>query len=143
MQGIRSNNRLHRIVCIVASSVVFARSSPVAHTCGNGLDLVCIHVYRREGWPTRGGEGEIGHPHISIESGEEVYCLVDHDFHDCPNGETPCCTSGSQPSHRGGSGEIADMGMWIFIGAYFMCLVAFCSVGVYSWHLWKKKDRCH
>lgn len=34
-------------------------------------------------------------------AGEVVYCLVNHNYHECREGELPCCADGSGPSHSG------------------------------------------
>lgn len=79
-----------------------AISKGAAHQCGNGERIVCTAVQdlRAPGTPSSThGMGAAGAP-MCTPSGQKVYCLENHDYHQCSAGEEPCCLDGSDPSHH-------------------------------------------
>jgi len=47
-----------------------------------------------------GGKSAMGSP-FCTPAGKKVYCLKGHSYHQCADGEEPCCQDGSNPSHNG------------------------------------------
>jgi len=52
--------------------------------------------------PIGNGLSARGTPHCTADK-QKVYCLIDHNYHRCQGGSSPCCQDGSNPwhSHRG------------------------------------------
>lgn len=51
-------------------------------------------------WSSHGDGKAAGGSALCTPEGRTVYCLVDHDYHDCRGGQVPCCGDGSNPFHR-------------------------------------------
>lgn len=76
------------------------------HQCTDGSRTTCMSVRSpaTDGAAAAGTQGE-GYDAQGVArcspAGEVVYCLVNHSYHQCHEGELPCCADGSGPSHRG------------------------------------------
>jgi len=76
------------------------------HQCTDGSRTTCMSVRSpaTDGAAAASTQGE-GYDAQGVArcspDGEVVYCLVNHSYHQCHEGELPCCADGSGPSHRG------------------------------------------
>lgn len=84
-----------------------------AHNCEDGSRVVChdIKASSERNAPSSYGEGKAarGYP-VQFPDGTKVYCLVDHDYHQCPEGQEPCCLDQSKPlhGHRGAGDKVSS-----------------------------------
>jgi len=70
-----------------------------ASFCSSGRRVECTTVQSTAGVHPTLGDGY--HAQGSVRctpDGRKVYCLVHHDDHQCPAGQTPCCEDGSKPT---------------------------------------------
>jgi len=58
-----------------------------------------MDVQSTEGAPPTHGKEAHGLP-FCTPPGQKVFCLANHDFHRCPQGQASCCRDGSDPVHR-------------------------------------------
>lgn len=83
-----------------------------AHSCSSGSRVQCM--------PVKNLESKIAIPeeHTGYEAsgvpmctpfGEKVYCLPQHDYHECQEGYAPCCEDGSSPDHHSNSEHHDDI----------------------------------
>lgn len=71
-----------------------------AHKCNDGKGLTCMAVeaLAMDKDNSNNGLSARGTPHCTADK-QKVYCLIDHNYHRCQGGSSPCCQDGSNPWH--------------------------------------------
>lgn len=91
---------------IIVFTIAVGNVAPaIAHECRDGSRVKCMAVTAKSmlNAPRAvGGYSATGSPFCTPD-GKKVYCLKDHSYHRCADGEEPCCQDGSNPSHNGAS----------------------------------------
>jgi len=71
-----------------------------AHSCSDGNRVTCMAVQSFSIEDTgRTGKEASGQP-LCTPFGDKVYCLPEHNYHECDDGYSPCCADGSSPNHH-------------------------------------------
>lgn len=86
---------------LVVAFATFFRSA-AGHGCENGQRVQCTAVQHLDKLHEthESGFGARGMPMCTSE-GRKLYCLVNHNYHQCGASEAPCCMDGSNPYHGG------------------------------------------
>lgn len=72
------------------------------HFCRDRSQVTCMDVKNLDVAPSSYGEtwAASGFP-LCTPEGRKVFCLVDHDYHQCNGHRVPCCFDGSRSVHHG------------------------------------------
>merc|ERR1712129_163400 len=71
-----------------------------AHSCNDGSIVQCQNVTNEADAPiSTGGKDAEGFALTHVHS-HTLYCLVDHSYHKCLDGQAACCVDGSKPIHN-------------------------------------------
>mmetsp|Transcript_21340 Transcript_21340/g.45419 ORF Transcript_21340/g.45419 Transcript_21340/m.45419 type:complete len:548 (-) Transcript_21340:115-1758(-) len=92
---------------LAASLLVTFLRTAAGHNCADGSRVTCLAVQSPDAKgalrPNAYGHGFNAQGVAQCTpTGKKVYCLVDHDYHQCSQGQAPCCADGSDPNHGNG-----------------------------------------